>query len=150
MEQLTCDNPLQAIPFLIQTSSSSRVRCAEASSIFRLRSKKSNILHTRLRLDASELNAHLFKIQSTKTSTPYCTCRHTFETTKHFLLYCQLYNVKRITMETSISAIITSFSTSTPQNKLNILLNGQGLSDADGLVVARAVQKYILDTGRFR
>ena len=112
--------------------------------------KKSNILHTRLRLDASELNAHLFKIQSTKTSTPYCTCRHTFETTKHFLLYCPLYNVKRITMETSISAIITSFSTSTPQNKLNIMLNGQGLSDADGLVVARAVQKYILDTGRFR
>ena len=53
-------------------------------------------------------------------------------------------------METSISSIITSFSTSTPQNKLDIMLNGQGLCNADGLVVARAVQKYIVDTGRFR
>ena len=111
--------------------------------------KRSNILHTRLRLDASELNAHAFKIQSKKTNTPYCSCRRTFETTKHFLLYCPLFNANRNTMETTIDAINSNFLTSKPQNKLDLMLHGQGLSDADGLVVASAVQKFIVDTGRF-
>ena len=108
-----------------------------------------NILHTRLRLDVSELNAHLFKIQSTKTNTPYCTCGQVPETTKHFLINCPLYNANRNTMEASINTIIPSFSNSTPQQKLEIILYGEGLNETDRLAVARAVHKFITDTRRF-
>ena len=52
-------------------------------------SKKGNILHTRIRLKASSLNAH--KFQFGQTASPGCTCGHRKEDTPHYLLRCPNY-----------------------------------------------------------
>ena len=117
------------------------------SAFFAFDLKRPNVLHTRLRLDTSKLNAHLF--YSSQTESPHCACRHTLETSKHFLLHCPLYNASRHIMETSINSIVPTFSIQNSHNKLDIILFGRGLSEVDGRAVARAVKKFITGTGRF-
>ena len=72
--------------------------------------KKLNIFHTRLRLGVSTLNAHLFKLHSSKTDYPHCACGYSQETTSHFLLGCRLHNEYRQALETSLGNIIPNFS----------------------------------------
>ena len=111
------------------------------SPFFSYGSKWANTLHTRLRLGVSELNAQLFKFHSTKTNSPHCICGHLLETTEHFLLNCPSYSKHRITMENFLRTIIPSFFFNRNRiNRVDTLLSGRGLSEKDGLAVARAVQ----------
>lgn len=57
-------------------------------------SKTGNILHTRLRIGLSTLNAHLFQICHI-ISSPSCKCGHHNEDTTHYILYCPLHNNHR-------------------------------------------------------
>ena len=110
-------------------------------------SKMGNILHTRLRLNASVLNAHLFKIQ--KTVSPCCECGDPKETVAHFVLNCPRFNMLRSALFDQVSRVIPSFSHISGLNKLNLLLYGIGLSENQGLEVAGLFQNFIIKTKRF-
>ena len=58
---------------------------------------KGNRLHTKLRLGMSLLNAHQYQIL--KTLSPQCTCGHSSENTKHFILHCIHHQQHRIRMQ---------------------------------------------------
>ena len=104
--------------------------------------KTGNSLHTKLRLNASKLNAHLFSIQ--QTSSPSCACGYHSENTKHFLLYCPSYlSQRKILYDTLSNTLNSEFSTIPSSEQLNILIHGKGLSRAEGGVVAAAVQSLL-------
>ena len=58
------------------------------------------VLHTRLRLGCSQLNAHLFRI-GVKDS-PQCICSGGNEDTWHFFFVCPIYTVLRNTLHASL------------------------------------------------
>jgi len=114
-------------------------------------SKESNILHTRLRLGTSFLNAHLFKLSSNLTDSPNCRCRMlTPETVKHFFLYCPLHAQARTELKRIIININPEFIHLTNELKVKTLLHGHDLRGPDALAVAKAVQKFINVTQRFQ
>ena len=110
-------------------------------------SKMGNIFHTRLRLNASVLNAHLFKIQ--KTVSPCCECGDPTETVAHFVLNCPHFNVLRSELFDQVSRVMPSFAHISGLNKLNLLLYGSGLNDNQGLEIAKLFQNFIIKTKRF-
>ena len=111
--------------------------------------KTENILHTRLRLGMSHLNAHLFKIHSSQTDTPNCNCAPVPETVQHFLLACPRYNSARTELELSLRSLISDYDKLNANKKLKTLLYGKNLNNKTGLAVAVAVQNYIKHTRRF-
>ena len=112
-----------------------------------LGTKTGNILHTKLRLNTSKLNAHLFSIQ--QANSPSCTCGYNSENTKHFLLSCPLYHTQRNILYNTVSPVIrTDFSTLPSSKQLDILIHGTDLSREEGRVVATAVQSFIIHTHR--
>ena len=112
-------------------------------------SKINNILHTRLRLGMSSLNVHLFQIHSSQTNTPNCSCKQTAETVKHFFFFCSHYTLPRVELEFTLHNLIANYSQLNTNHKLAIILHGYNLTNAAGLAVAVAVQKYITKTKRF-
>ena len=112
-------------------------------------SKLGNLLHTRLRVETSQLNAHLHKLQII--DTPSCSCGHRSETVEHFILHCTLYNDHRNILYQELSLILNiNFRSLSKSLRIEILINGRNLSDASGRKVADCFQKYILNSGRFR
>ena len=59
------------------------------------------VQHTRLRLDASQLNSHLFKIGVK--NNPKCSCGSPNEDTWHYFFRCPKYTVPRSNLHTAIS-----------------------------------------------
>ena len=109
--------------------------------------KTGNLLHTKLRLNVSRLNAHLFSLQ--KTDSPSCFCGHFSENTKHFLLTCPLHHAQRAVLYHSLSlALNTDFSIIPPSEQFDILINGKELSRGVDDVVATAVQQFLIQTHR--
>lgn len=112
---------------------------------FQLGSKQGNVLHTRLRLGLSTLNADLFRVNSSKTDTPSCKCGHPREDVKHFVLQCPLYADHRFALFSNLNAL----SISTSHSLLTCLISGNGLTDEAGPEVANIFQQFILNTRRF-
>ena len=111
-------------------------------------SKLGNILHTRLRVGNSNLNAHLYTIQ--KSSSPQCMCQNSIETTKHFILQCHLHQQHREILFTSISDVLNHEFSEIPTNEqLDILIFGKDLNDDESLSIATSFQKFLIDTKRF-
>ena len=104
-------------------------------------------LHTKLRLNASKLNAHLYSIQ--KTDSPACLCGCPSENTKHFLLTCPLYHAQRESLFLTLSQTLnTNFSTIPRSEQIELLIYGRGLSRGVDGVVASAVQRFLILTHR--
>ena len=101
--------------------------------------RKSQILHTRLRLGCSSLNYDLFLKNIVES--PLCRCGD-IENTEHFFLRCTLYSAQRVELLRHVSEYCTV--------TLDILLKGNALlsieSNQDIFV---AVQNYITSTNRF-
>ena len=112
---------------------------------FQLGSKHGNILHTRLRLGLSTLNADLFRVNSPKTETPSCKCGHPREDVNHFVLQCPLYADHRYALFHSLGDL----DIPTNQSLLTCLISGSGLTDEAGPEVANMFQQFILNTRRF-
>ena len=111
-------------------------------------SKRNNSLHTRLRLQSSKLNSHLYKLKLV--DSPSCSCGHPSETVEHFILDCILYDNIRRTLITDISSILQSnFNLLPKRRQLKILLHGHHLSQTSGREVASSFQKYISNSHRF-
>ena len=110
-------------------------------------SKLGNTLHTQLRLGMSNLNSQLFQIQ--KVPHPHCSCGHTTESTRHFVLHCPLHEQHRQTLGRKLTQELNNdFSNFTDTKKLEILLLGKHISSASSRGVACLFQKYIIDTKR--
>ena len=101
--------------------------------------RKSQILHTRLRLGCSSLNYELFLKNIFES--PLCSCG-AVENTEHFFFRCTLYRAQRGELLRQVSEYCTV--------TLDILLKGNALlsieSNQDIFV---AVQNYIASTNRF-
>ena len=110
-------------------------------------SKKGNILHTRLRLNSSELNANLFKIQ--KSSSSSCECGNPSETVAHFVLNCPRFSVLRSELFDEVSRLLPNFSDINNVSKLNVLLDGKDVSEK-GLKIAKTFQNFLIKTKRFQ
>ena len=113
-------------------------------------SKWSNALHSQLRLNQSNLNAHGFAINLKESD--LCLCSRS-ETTAHFFLSCFLYQEERKVMFSSIAQYLPEFSSLSNTKKLDIILSGFNLSneepDPRNISIAFIVQKFILSTKRF-
>ena len=108
---------------------------------------KGNRLHTRLRLGMTCLNAHQYKIL--RAPSPHCSCGHSSENTKHFLLQCLHYQQYRTHMIRNLTDIIQQDFSSLPKSvQLDTLLHGKGLTKDEKIKVAREVQQFLLSTGR--
>ena len=102
-------------------------------------SRKSQILHTRLRTNCSCLNYDLFL--KNIIDSPLCRCGN-IETTYHFFFSCPYYVQQRLELSTAIRQHRTL--------TLDLLLfGGPSLSQDINALVFNKVQTYILDTRRF-
>ena len=118
--------------------------------MFALGSKLGNTLHTRLRLNMSALNGHLFSINSGKVQSPECSCGFAFENTSHFVLSCPKYQTERNHLSSHLQRLIPSFNSLNNSDKLDLLLYGNGLGEADVGCVAKLFQTFLFRTNRFR
>ena len=113
-------------------------------------SKRGNILHTRLRLNASSLKAHRFSFGHIES--PQCLCGYKNEDTTHFLLHCPQYNTAREELYNSLTILLThNFKDLSLKEQTNIMLNGpRGKPNQNtASKVAIAIQTYINKTNRF-
>ena len=102
--------------------------------------RKYNIIHTQMRLNCSNLRAHLFSLHVIDDA--MCACNLDIEDNNHFLLYCPLYAVQRQELIRSLQDL--------SQFDLNILLYGDELLDIQvNKAIFAAVHLYIKATERF-
>lgn len=100
-------------------------------------SRLGQILHTRLRLECSSLNHHLYK--KNLVESPLCSCGAS-ETTFHFLFSCTHYNFLRQRYFSGLGHPLT----------VDLLLNGNPNENvAVNNTIFKSVQLYILATKRF-
>ena len=73
----------------------------KCSSLFYIGIRKSNVIHAQLRMNCSNLNAHLHSLHVI--DSPACVCSHSIEDTAHFFLYCPLYYTQRLALQNIVS-----------------------------------------------
>ena len=135
-------------PKLFKTAIVRRLGAKRPPPYYALGSKFGNILHTRLRVETSCLNAHRYRILLTET--PFCSCGYRSEDTIHFTLSCPLYAAPRTHLFQSLNTILNNnFSTLSPATQINSLVCGTGISAGDGVGVAAAFQNFLLASNRF-
>ena len=101
--------------------------------------RKTQILHTRLRIKCSSLNSDLYSKNITES--PFCRCRQV-ENPHHYLLCCPFYTAQRNELLNAVSEYQTI--------SLNLLLFGDAsLPYITNVLKFEKVQKYISDTKRF-
>ena len=108
--------------------------------------KEGNILHTRIRTEMTYLNSHLYKIL--KCPSPMCDCGYPDETSQHFVLSCPKYANLRTEMINTLTRISLSFADLEQPQLFLTLVHGADLCGVGGRAVARAFQKFLIDTGR--
>ena len=126
-----------------------RFGAAKPPSYFNLGHKTGNILHARLRMGLSSLNAHKFKIQSSTSDNPSCKCGHRCENIKHFVLNCPIYHQLRTELLLDTSLVIPNFLHLDQAHQLRIYLNGENLTQNEQVIIAKFFQRFILQTKRF-
>ena len=110
--------------------------------------KKYNTLHARLRMEMSQLNAHLFQIQ--KADSPACPCGHSVENTRHFILFCPEFTHHRTALFSKVSQILGQpLIQMHPLTQLSLLLKGTDLRDSDGRAIALCFQEFLKISNRF-
>ena len=116
---------------------------------FNVGSKIGNMLHTRIRLRASDLHEDQHKFG--KNNTTACRCGGAKENVEHFLLVCPLFNVERTTLYDNLSAVLGNNFRNIPREaQIEILTKGPSKTNRDSETnVALAVQRFILQTKRF-
>ena len=111
-------------------------------------SKKGNILHTRIRLHSSSLNAHRHAFGLTLS--PQCQCGHKSEDTVHFFLHCPQYSSSRLELFQTLTVLLRrNFEYLSSKKQIEILLNGPQSQHNIASKVAFTIQKYIVKSNRF-
>ena len=124
-----------------------RFGAPEPPALNSIGTKTLNIQHTRLRVGLATLNAHLFQFQLTPS--PACSCGHKHENTVHYMLWCPQYTNHRLIFLNAICSIFPNFDSLSAKQKLDTLLYGSNLSEAQGIFVAQHLHIYIAQTHRF-
>ena len=102
--------------------------------------RKCNIIHAQLRMQCSDLKAHLLALHVI--DDPICACRIGIEDTSHFFLHCPLYYTYRLDLMNSVNAV--------SKFEINILLYGDDELDFESnKQIFSAVHDYIKASGRF-
>ena len=99
------------------------------------------VQHTRLRLGASQLNSHLFKIGVK--DTPLCVCGLSSEDAWHYFFICPIYAVERSLLHTTIS-LYAPFTLQT------VLYGCPECSLEENIAIFSSVHEFISATGRFK
>ena len=101
--------------------------------------RRIQIIHTKLRLNMSDLNSHL--LSRHLTDDPSCACGYHAETPQHYLLHCPIHDATR---EVTINYLPTDLRTT------SILLHGdRNLKIKTNNLVIGTVLSFILMTERF-
>jgi hypothetical protein len=105
------------------------------------RTRRAQVLHTRLRIKHSDLNDHLFRINLA--DDPGCDCGAERETIHHYLLECPTHQAHR-------NALLNSLQDLNQHLNAETLLSGSAaLSINSNTRIFLEVQMYILKTKRF-
>ena len=112
-------------------------------------SKLGNTLHTKIRLNASDLNSHRFSIGLLHE--PKCSCGHSKEDNDHYLLRCRLYADDRDKLFHTLTAVLGyDFTSLSSPNQLHLLLHGPRGRENSSRDVAGALQHFLFRTKRFK
>jgi hypothetical protein len=102
--------------------------------------RKAQILHSRIRLQCSDLKTDLERLNLTDDIT--CACGAERESAEHYILICNQYNLDRQIMLANLPPNTTI--------DLNTLMYGDPNFDPlQNTQIIKAVQKFILSTNRF-
>ena len=117
--------------------------------VFYIGDRYPSIIHTRLRLGNSALNAHLFS--NGCISSPLCYCGISNETVEHFLLSCPRFAALRVTLLTfAAQKLGKNWLYSSKTHKIRSLLYGCSHVDFQtNMCLFKAVQMYIIQSARF-
>ena len=113
-------------------------------------SKQGNTLHTRLRLQASSLNAHKFSFGQANSA--QCLRGHRKEDNTHYFLHCSIHTRHREELFHSLTTLLNKdFELIPPAVQIDLLLNGpkETNSKDESLKTALAIQHFIFKTNRF-
>ena len=108
------------------------------------KTRKLNIIHSQFRLQCSDLNSDLYHLHVINNAT--CICSDKIEDAIHFFFDCPLYREARAQM-------LNQFALLYPQLIVNIdvlLYGSEFLSKYDNVKIAKIVETYIFESGRFR
>ena len=95
------------------------------------------IIHSRLRLECSDLNAH--KYERFISQSPSCSCGHNYEDSLHYFFSCSLYSDIRPTMYFYIKGF----------DLKSILFGNQNCTSAVNKELLTSIHMFIILTGRF-
>ncbi len=116
--------------------------------------RRPNILHTRLRLNNSSLNANRFRLNIADSAA--CPCGAPIENSIHYITQCPLYNQTRSKLLVGIRDIIApgvhpaTLPALSNQYYSNLIIFGSiKLPTEDNFKIAAIMQTFIIESGRF-
>ena len=124
-----------------------RFGAPEPPALCSIGTKTLKIQHTRIRVGLATLNAHLFQFQLTPS--PACSCGHKHENTAHYMLWCPQYTNHRLIFLNAIRFTVPNIDSLSAKQKLDTLLYGSNLSEAEGIFVTQHLHTYIAQKHRF-
>ena len=103
--------------------------------------RKYSVIHSKLRMQCSSLNGHLFNLSVIDCS--MCACGSPFEDNSHFFLKCPMYNAERNKMVQNLNLLGIKMD-------LNLLLYGNPHLNKDfNFKIVHIVHDFINDSHRF-
>ena len=106
---------------------------------------------TRLRLSFSHLREHKFKHNFQDTLNPLCSCSLAIESTEHFLLHCQNFQIQRQSLLNNLINIDNTIVNLNDSDLTKLLLYGDSnlFNDRDNSSILNYCISFITSTKRF-
>ena len=102
------------------------------------------------RVSLSPLRSHKKRHNFIDTPSDKCLCNRGIEDSKHFLFSCPLFAAQRITLMTSVSAILQKYNLDHLGNNEHLYLYGyETITFAENRIIILSTLKYIKETRRF-
>ena len=134
MNNITSSNDVSIFKSKLNTSKKS-------NALFAYGRRKYALIHAQMRMLCSCLNAHLFSLHVQEES--HCMCGHKLEDNKHFFIYCPMYNIFRIELQTFCNMNDIDF------NVKHLLFGCDNAEYATNVKLFEAVHGYIEASARF-
>ena len=123
-----------------------QVYTSSPSALLNYGTRFSQMAHTRMRVNFSNLNSHLFKYNLI--ASPNCTSCNTPETARHYFFICTSYTNQRTKMFESIRKLLLDNNLNVKITTRLLLEGNQDLSYNINTKIFDIVHKFISDTGR--
>lgn len=110
--------------------------------LYNVLDRKLGIIHSQMRMNCSNLNAHLYQLHVR--DNPFCECStNVIEDSSHFFFDCPFYYNERIELITFVENLIPNVTIEC------ILFGSDELSLEENLEMFKNVEEYISSSGRF-